>query len=447
MAAALLHLENLLIDSAFQILSTTVIVSFCDIFLARRVSGKSFYLLFGLTTLGNAVLLNLLNAHMGTMGNILIPLVTALPLIFGGYSCTIWQAVFYDAASYAFLCMMDYATQLAFSAVSGDSLAALRTETIGYVFTGLSARSIEIVSTYMMAKLHKGSGNKTANLPWIYWFSMLSVPTLVFAFYRFFLRADAENPLSNAFVGWIGSSLVFVQMLLLWQTIRIQTEKQKQAEILALQKETELRLESTAQLSAAYEAQRKATHDYTNHLAVLQELLHDGKAAEAQHYLNELTQAPSAAPVVYTGTAVLDAVLNQKYAQAKAAGVCIRFQIADIPGLSVPQKDFVTVLANLLDNAIEAARQAENDKSIVFKLLPVSSCKAILCVRNTAMPVQITNGQIPTSKENPLLHGYGLQNIGSILEQNHCPYTFEYRDGWFIFAAELPCNAGESELS
>ena len=63
------------------------------------------------------------------------------------------------------------------------------------------------------------------------------------------------------------------------------------------------------------------------------------------------------------------------------------------------------------------------------------------------MPVQITNGQIPTSKENPLLHGYGLQNIGSILEQNHCPYTFEYRDGWFIFAAELPCNAGESELS
>lgn len=259
------------------------------------------------------------------------------------------------------------------------------------------------------------------------------------------MRADAENPLSNAFVGWIGSSLVFVQMLLLWQTIHIQTEKQKQAEILALQKETELRLESTAQLSAAYEAQRKATHDYTNHLAVLQELLHDGKAAKAQQYLNELTQAPSAAPVVYTGTAVLDAVLNQKYAQAKAAGGCIRFQIADIPGLSVSQKDFVTVLANLLDNAIEAARQAENDKSIVFKLLPVSSCKAILCVRNTAMPVQITNGQIPTSKENPLLHGYGLQNIGSILEQNQCPYTFEYRDGWFIFAAELPCNAGESD--
>lgn len=221
MAAALLHLENLLIDSAFQILSTTVIVSFCDIFLARRVSGKSFYLLFGLTTLGNAVLLNLLNAHMGTMENILIPLATALPLIFGGYSCTIWQAVFYDAASYAFLCMMDYATQLAFSAVSGDSLAALRTETIGYVFTGLSARSIEIVSTYMMAKLHKGNGNKTVNLPWLYWLSMLSVPTLVFAFYRFFLRVDAENPLSNAFVGWIGSSLVFVQMLLLWQTMAL----------------------------------------------------------------------------------------------------------------------------------------------------------------------------------------------------------------------------------
>jgi len=429
----------LLIDILFDILSAAVIVAFCNVFMVRCTSKRRFLVLFLLNCTGSLLLLNLLGANMGTVGNIAIPLLTALPMIFYGYSCTLWQAVFFDAASYAFLCMMDYITQISFAAISGHSVAVLRSHVEGYLLMGLAARSVEITLAHILGNLRRKS-TKQIELPWLYWFSMLLGPALIFMFYRFFVQESAAEATPDVFIAWAGVVLILVQLLLLWQIEHINAERQKQEEIKALQKEAALRMENTAQLAAAYEAQRKASHDYSNHLAVLQELLRSKKIAEAHQYLCDLSDVNNTMLVVSTGDPVVDAVLNQKYTQAKESEILIRFKVNDITSLCMERKDLVTVLANLLDNALEASVKAEGEKIIVFKLLKTSAAKVVLSVRNPSEPVEIINGAISTSKGDPRMHGYGLRNIRYILEQYHCPYTFHWKDGWFTFAAELPCH-------
>ena len=57
---------------------------------------------------------------------------------------------------------------------------------------------------------------------------------------------------------------------------------------------------------------------------------------------------------------------------------------------------------------------------------------------NTTDIVQINDGHIPTTKQDPLLHGFGIGNIKDILEKYHAEYLFTYDDGRFIFSADWP---------
>ena len=48
------------------------------------------------------------------------------------------------------------------------------------------------------------------------------------------------------------------------------------------------------------------------------------------------------------------------------------------------------------------------------------------------------DGKIPTSKEDSLSHGFGLRSVTYVLDKLDAEYTFDYDEGWFHFAAEIP---------
>ena len=52
--------------------------------------------------------------------------------------------------------------------------------------------------------------------------------------------------------------------------------------------------------------------------------------------------------------------------------------------------------------------------------------------------MQIQDGEIPTTKAEPLLHGFGLRNVRDILDKYKAEYTISYEDGRFVFLADWP---------
>ena len=58
-------------------------------------------------------------------------------------------------------------------------------------------------------------------------------------------------------------------------------------------------------------------------------------------------------------------------------------------------------------------------------------------IRNTSKPVKIIGESIPTTKPNPQLHGFGLENVKTLLHKYNGEYAMEYDAGWFTFTGEI----------
>ena len=131
----------------------------------------------------------------------------------------------------------------------------------------------------------------------------------------------------------------------------------------------------------------------------------------------------------------MDAVLNQKYAEACRLDIPMELQIDRVDLLPMEPEDMVVLLSNLLDNALEACQKIGSQKKSIRLKLSVDAETALLAVANTVEePVMIQNNQIRTTKPDPLGHGYGLRNIQSVLQKYGYSYTLSYEDGWFRFS-------------
>ena len=197
--------------------------------------------------------------------------------------------------------------------------------------------------------------------------------------------------------------------------------------------------ENIQALSQAYAGQRKMTHDYRAQLSTLSELLEDGDLENAKAYLSEMrTRQSERVLLVNTHNAAIDAVLNQKGYAGLRQRIDMRFRGNGLSALKLPRVDVTIVLANLIDNAMEACSQMPQTERWVSVQILYGHKMLSISIVNPSRPVQIIGGQIATTKPDPLLHGFGLRNVEDILEKYHAEYTFSFEDGRFIFTADWP---------
>lgn len=197
--------------------------------------------------------------------------------------------------------------------------------------------------------------------------------------------------------------------------------------------------ENIQALSQAYEGQRKLTHDFRAQLSTLSELLDNGEWEKAKSFLNEMkVRQTERILLVNSHNAAVDAVLNQKGYLGRRQGIDMRFRVNDLSGLNLPRVDLTIVLGNLIDNALEAcAELPEEGRWVSIRMMYLHHTLSLTVV-NPSRPVEIADGQISTTKPDPVLHGFGLRNVRDILEKYHAEYDFAFEDGRFIFTADWP---------
>lgn len=126
-------------------------------------------------------------------------------------------------------------------------------------------------------------------------------------------------------------------------------------------------LDAVQLMSTALRAQR---HEFANQLHLLNGLLHSGHLEEAGQYLEELLGSGPLGAALPGMDAIRDAFLQAflaaKAAAAREAGVTLRLgENTWVPGRLAVPVDVTTVLGNLIDNAIDAARTSAHDPRIV----------------------------------------------------------------------------------
>lgn len=175
-------------------------------------------------------------------------------------------------------------------------------------------------------------------------------------------------------------------------------------------------LDAVQLMSTVLRAQR---HEYANRLHLLNGLLHSDRSEEASAYLEELLGSGplgSALPGIDTiCDAYLQAFLAAKAAGVREAGVTLRIgENTWVPGRLVLPVDVTTVLGNLLDNAIDAARTGRNPIRVVEVELLQTNSTLHITVADSGDGVEpgfadkIFNEGISTKPDSDLPGGRGI---------------------------------------
>ena len=195
---------------------------------------------------------------------------------------------------------------------------------------------------------------------------------------------------------------------------------------------------SAEALLESYKTQRRLTHEFTNHTEALALLLQQGDYEGAKAYLSTLTKTIAAnTTIMNTHNPLLDALLSKKYEEASRKGVMVYFDLPDLRDMPMGQTDLVIVLSNLLNNAIEAAAQA--DPPEVYVRMRKSEDEVVLSVRNRVeKDLNLVDGRLPRISQKGAGHGFGLWNVRDVLKKYGGEYTISCRECWFRFTCTIP---------
>lgn len=136
---------------------------------------------------------------------------------------------------------------------------------------------------------------------------------------------------------------------------------------------------------------------------------------------------------------IVNAILNTKYQEAISKHIVFVLKVNDLSRIGIDDEDLVVVLANLLNNAIEACKKCEEKKIIKFKFM-VEDELIILSVKNTYnQPLVYDNDEIRNSKTvEPEAHGVGIKNIIRIVEKYEGEYVIQHNKMEFYFSLIIP---------
>lgn len=224
-------------------------------------------------------------------------------------------------------------------------------------------------------------------------------------------------------------------------TVKTGYEKEKrEAELMAM---TNSMMEKNfLELEASHNTIRQQVHDFKNHLLTLRGMLE--RDENAKQYVNELLQVSyENAQYSHCGNRAIDSIINCKFAEAKRLGISFSHRVMLSSELYLSSVDICAVLANQLDNALEAcAKLSEKEEKNVKVEIWQKESFVFFKVTNTCRenPFNSKKELVSTKNDPSGLHGYGIKNITKTAESYGGTVKSDYADGVFVSVAMLPNN-------
>lgn len=267
-------------------------------------------------------------------------------------------------------------------------------------------------------------------------FAGLFLPPAVSVFIMFSLIyiGDIYVQLHGAFLIILNILFLVLMNLYIWYLFSYQSKNKKlRAELEIRKKQSEMQYQYYEKVEQMYQSSRKMIHDMRNHLQAI-EALQEQDAEKGKKYVKNIHQMlDSLGSVHYTDNRMLNIILNDKAEEAKKNGIAMEIQIGAIHLEHVRDMDMTTIFANLLDNALEAAEQAEGERMISVRadtFHDFSAVKICNSMKHRDSAVLTQDGTDPVcrdgdgeklqkkEKKGGKVHmGIGLENVRHTLEQ------------------------------
>lgn len=183
-------------------------------------------------------------------------------------------------------------------------------------------------------------------------------------------------------------------------------------------------------LSNSYNYNRTFYHDLKNQYLVIKSYLKQKEYGKAEEYMESIQYFKHEELAAYTGNEILDLILSHKINAARRQGINVSVTAEQIL-LPLTDQEIVALIANILDNAIEACQKVEESKWIEIIIRQIKDVSFIKISNTYLEEPQIKDNAFVSKKKEQNLHGIGLNSIKSTIKKYSGEIDINYGDGVF----------------
>lgn len=388
-------------------------------------------ILVGLLLFGSGVLVNLLLSNIVWV-NTLYFLIINLLFGFICYKIQFTRLLFYSALLDIFSTALEFATIFLVSAVTGTDTKAYLDQTSLLILELVISKLLYFLTCNILARFVKKEKSNVRFLAILYIYPIIIISGLL-VFWDICVNSDIILR-QKIFLAIISSALFFSVVLLF---IMYQHNIEKENELFALQNELD-RIETDKTYYDILEKQNQDlmiyAHDAKKHLSAISEVNNNPIISD---YIDDMTQALKIhSKTSHSGNHILDVILNKYDTECELKNIKFSYDVRLCNLDFIENYDLVTILGNLLDNAVRAAENTEN--AFISLYTHYTNTYAVLEISNKCSTAPIfSNKELLTTKKNKRQHGLGIKSIKRTLKKYNGDLEWKYDDSDKVFTAIL----------
>ncbi len=276
--------------------------------------------------------------------------------------------------------------------------------------------------------------NKINNINNKIWFSLLLVPLVSLAINIISIDIYGYN-LNYSIILILSLLVINISIYLLYNFIYETLEKDAKSKI--LEKENRLYEEQFENTKKYIEISKKFNHDLKYHLIHIKKLINNDNNLEAKNYIESIfkLQEISITKFIDTGNYIIDNIVNFKLNEAFNKGIKIN-ATAKVPyDIQISEFHMVSILGNIIQNAIEANDKVKENKFINFEITYKLNKIFITVSNRFDKKIIIKENKLITTKYEKNEHGIGINNVLNFIEKYNG--ILEYKCNDDIFTVEI----------
>jgi sensor histidine kinase YesM len=272
--------------------------------------------------------------------------------------------------------------------------------------------------TRVILRLQK---NNKFSLSLMEWLAILLVFITSFATGVFVFEITLTSPdtrLNDVYSVLVMAGLILINVLCYYIFVKISIKNREKLRYSLIELKLIEQEKNLIEMKRSQEEIRKIRHDMKNYVECVASLIHNGKNIEASSYLNNLLENKMSFgnQIITTKSDALNAVLSNKLAICKSESIQVIYEVTGCVE-AIPEIDLSILLANVIDNAIEASLQIETNREIIIKIYEDKNYLVILVGNHIKESVLNKNPRLLTTKKDKLHHGFGSLSINDVVEK------------------------------
>lgn len=356
---------------------------------------------------------------------ILVNILFCVTLLRGG---NLFQKIFVSAFTMGLIAITATLTTLLVAKLSGNQVAFLLSHFSGIRVTSIClTKLLFFVITRIILRIKESGKLKGRDV-----IALVIVPTLSDLAITLMMYAAIQEPSIQTIVLYAVGIVLILNIVVYFLFIRLGKAGKIKTEMALLALQNECLQENAKDIENMYDTVRALRHDLKNHLLCILSMAEERDVEGIKQYTGQLLQQQNTVNklIMFSGSKVLDAIINSKSAAAERAGVRLS-AIITTPLAGISPEDITIILGNALDNAIRAAKDSQR-KVVDIHIQPQGAYSSIVIANDIAHPVLSDNPALRTTKNIRYRHGFGIQNMRQAVERNQGLIRFYEQNDRFI---------------